>query len=306
MARSVARDWWDSNDPLELSAFPGGKSRRTWRVGQRAWLTASLDADELEREQLLLIALAAQLERSTSDCQVPAPIPSTAGKLVVATDGLSWRMTRHLTGARPDDNRLETHLVSARCLNSIHRLLQGMSPTFAVERRTRARLSDLVDESLDASWTSVTADKGERQAVIEMAAWLRPRLGVLDDVPHQLVHGDWSTPNLLVSRSEPTRVVGVLDWQLASVGTPLDDLAAIASTILMWSTIADKRGGIRAVIDSYGAEGDLRAVGVAMGAYWLRNYWRGRDELRREELMRPMLERQPDRLRSVLSFVSGL
>lgn len=215
-------------------------------------------------------------------------------------------MTRHLSGARPDDNRLETHLESARCLESMHRVLRQLQPELAVEQTDFDAMTGIVGESLDGSWRTATADAGERQAVMDMADWLRPRLGSLEDMPRQLIHGDWSTPNLLVSQSASTQVVGVIDWQFASVGPPAEDLATIASTILMWSTIADKRAGIEEVIRAYGRGMDLRIVGIAMGAYWLRNYWRGREELQREALAQSMFDRQPGRLRAVLSFVSNL
>jgi aminoglycoside phosphotransferase (APT) family kinase protein len=153
--------------------------------------------------------------------------------------------------ALADDNRLETHLESARCLESMHQLLQQMRD-LAVEHTSFGSLSDLVEKSLGGSWRTVTTDEGERQAVIDMAAWLRTRLGSLGDVPRHLIHGDWSTPNLLFPENGPTHVVGVLDWQFASVGPPVEDLAAIASTILMWSTIADKRARIEEVIRAYG------------------------------------------------------
>jgi Ser/Thr protein kinase RdoA (MazF antagonist) len=306
VARAVALDQWAVVDPLALHAYPGGKSRRTWRVGTQAWLTASFDADELDREQSLLIALGERIAGLSLSCRVPEPIPTADGKLVAVGEGFSWRMTRYLFGARPDDNRLETHLASARCLESMHRLLRQMQPELAVEQPDFGALSGLVEESLEGDWRTLTTDVGEREAVIGMADWLRPRLASLEDVPRQLIHGDWSTPNLLVADGARTHVVGVLDWQFASVGPPTDDVAAIASTILMWSTIADKRAAIEEVIRAYGHGSDLRIVGVAMGAYWLRNYWRGRKELQRETLAQAMVDRQPGRLRSVLSFVTEL
>jgi hypothetical protein len=94
----VARDQWATVDPLELHAYPGGKSRRTWRVGKRAWLTASFDAVELEREQSLLVALAESIAGSSLNCRVPEPNPHrnrTARRcqrrLLLANDAASLR-----------------------------------------------------------------------------------------------------------------------------------------------------------------------------------------------------------------------
>ena len=44
------------------------------------------------------------------------------------------------------------------------------------------------------------------------------------DRPHTLIHNDFRLDNLVLDTDDPTRVVGVLDWELATVGDPLIDL----------------------------------------------------------------------------------
>ena len=46
------------------------------------------------------------------------------------------------------------------------------------------------------------------------------------DRAHVLVHNDFRFDNLVLDPADPTRVVGVLDWELATVGDPLMDLGA--------------------------------------------------------------------------------
>ena len=46
------------------------------------------------------------------------------------------------------------------------------------------------------------------------------------DRPHVLVHNDFRFDNLVLDPADPTRVVGVLDWELATVGDPLMDLGS--------------------------------------------------------------------------------
>jgi aminoglycoside phosphotransferase (APT) family kinase protein len=41
-----------------------------------------------------------------------------------------------------------------------------------------------------------------------------------------VVHGDWRFDNLVLAPDDPSRIVGVLDWELATVGDPLMDLGA--------------------------------------------------------------------------------
>ena len=46
------------------------------------------------------------------------------------------------------------------------------------------------------------------------------------DRPHVLIHNDFRFDNLVLDPSDPTRIVGVLDWEMATVGDPLMDLGA--------------------------------------------------------------------------------
>ena len=44
------------------------------------------------------------------------------------------------------------------------------------------------------------------------------------DVGSRVVHNDYRFDNLVLSPEDPQRIVGVLDWELATVGDPLMDL----------------------------------------------------------------------------------
>ena len=46
-----------------------------------------------------------------------------------------------------------------------------------------------------------------------------------DDVAQCVIHNDYRLDNLVLAPDDPTRVVGVLDWELATIGDPLMDLA---------------------------------------------------------------------------------
>ena len=45
-----------------------------------------------------------------------------------------------------------------------------------------------------------------------------------DDVRRCLIHNDWRFDNLILDPADPTRVLAVLDWEMATVGDPLMDL----------------------------------------------------------------------------------
>jgi Ser/Thr protein kinase RdoA (MazF antagonist) len=212
----------------------GGDGRLTWRVGDDLWLTASHDADALGRENALLAHLRLALDGSKGSLAVPAPVPTTDGDLTFLSEGFGWRATRHLAGRRPDDNALDTYRQSATALRRLHELLRLLPAHIAVAQPVTALSRCFVDQTLDSEWETVTDDPSERHDVVDMAAWLDTRLDALGQVPHQLIHGDWATPNLLMSPDDPARIVAALDWQFATVDPAIADLAQAASTVLLW------------------------------------------------------------------------
>ncbi len=68
---------------------------------------------------------------------------------------------------------------------------------------------------------SRTEDVPDFEATI---AWLDTQQPV--DRPHVLIHNDFRFDNLVLATDDPTRVVGVLDWEMATVGDPLMDLGS--------------------------------------------------------------------------------
>ena len=56
----------------------------------------------------------------------------------------------------------------------------------------------------------------------EVMAWLDANQP--DDVANCVIHNDFKVDNIVFSHDDPTRVVGVLDWEMATLGDPLMDL----------------------------------------------------------------------------------
>jgi aminoglycoside phosphotransferase (APT) family kinase protein len=52
--------------------------------------------------------------------------------------------------------------------------------------------------------------------------WLAERQP--DDLAGCVIHGDFRLDNLVLAPDDPTRIVGVLDWEMATIGDPLMDL----------------------------------------------------------------------------------
>lgn len=96
--------------------------------------------------------------------------------------------------------------------------------------------------------TSKTEDIEELEKLI---AWL-PGAAPADDGRSSIIHGDYSFHNILVHPTEP-KVVGLLDWELSTIGHPLGDLTY---HLMEWYRPAgvDARGTLRGA--------DLAALGI--------------------------------------------
>ena len=75
-----------------------------------------------------------------------------------------------------------------------------------------------------AGWTdrfarARTDDTGDWSDVV---AWLEARQPA--DVGQRLIHNDFRLDNVVLAPDDPLRIIGVLDWEMATVGDPLMDL----------------------------------------------------------------------------------
>jgi aminoglycoside phosphotransferase (APT) family kinase protein len=75
-------------------------------------------------------------------------------------------------------------------------------------------------------WT----DRYEKARTWNVPSFRRVRQWLQDHVPEDVrtcvVHNDWRLDNVVLSHEDPTRVVGVLDWEMATLGDPLMDLGS--------------------------------------------------------------------------------
>ncbi len=56
------------------------------------------------------------------------------------------------------------------------------------------------------------------------AAWLKANTPLTTSGPPSIVHNDFKLDNLVLDAHDPTTIVGVLDWELSTLGEPLTDL----------------------------------------------------------------------------------
>jgi aminoglycoside phosphotransferase (APT) family kinase protein len=103
---------------------------------------------------------------------------------------------------------------------------------------------------------SPTDNIPELDAVIE---WLTDRLPP-DEGRTAIVHGDLRLGNFMFHETEP-RVVGILDWELSTLGDPLADLGFAC---MMWHTTPDEYSGILGL--------DQAAAGIPTQAEFVARY----------------------------------
>jgi aminoglycoside phosphotransferase (APT) family kinase protein len=72
-----------------------------------------------------------------------------------------------------------------------------------------------------------TADVGDFETVM---AWLKEKMPA-SDVATCLIHNDFRFDNVVLNPEQPTQVIGVLDWEMATLGDPLMDLG---NTLAYW------------------------------------------------------------------------
>ena len=70
----------------------------------------------------------------------------------------------------------------------------------------------------------------EKAKTINVPSFQFVRHWLLDNIPEDsttcVIHNDWRFDNVILDPNNPTQVIGVLDWEMATLGDPLMDLGA--------------------------------------------------------------------------------
>jgi aminoglycoside phosphotransferase (APT) family kinase protein len=129
----------------------------------------------------------------------------------------------------PDDVDLTEEQTRALCTNALdvlidlHRVDVGEG-TLAEMNKGAGYVRRQVDGWSSRFRNARTEDAPDYGLVM---AWLAEHQPA--DVGHCLIHNDFRFDNLVLDRDDPTRPIGVLDWEMATVGDPLMDLGGTLS-----------------------------------------------------------------------------
>jgi aminoglycoside phosphotransferase (APT) family kinase protein len=99
---------------------------------------------------------------------------------------------------------------------------------------------------IDRYQRSRTHDLAE---VEPLAKWLTDELP--PSPPPTMIHNDYKLNNVLLDTQDPSRITAVLDWEMATVGDPLSDLASL---LVYWTEPGESEmmGGLKSVTVSPG------------------------------------------------------
>jgi Ser/Thr protein kinase RdoA (MazF antagonist) len=309
-AEVVARHW-RIREPLVRTDL--GVSRATWRVGQWYWLSQSEDSryTELIRQAQLMQRLRCFLEDEGLSISVPEPIASFTGQLVVQDGGYGWCLSRHLHGFHAESSDPTIYPILVEGLARFHRAMRLFADRQVTELpngicvNTRKNIARMTT----AKFVPLTEYAEEQELLVQAGDWLLPRLREIEDLPRQLIHGDWTPRNVLFDSSgDGIHLNAVLDFEAMAFDPVHVDIANICSTLLMWSGLGSIDQRIRSLLSTYeglsGRRLERDHVFTAMLAHWLCHYWSWRDRLINGGFGQQVKERLCCRIASVLDYVS--
>ena len=231
--------------PLEVRRTEGGMSNPTYFLRRGSWEAVLRKQPEgavlksahaVDREYRVLQAL------SGTDVPVPTPLQYCDDREVLGTP---FYLMAKLDGR-------VFHAFSTPGLTRRERsaLFDSMVATMAAIHRLDVAASGLSDfgrpgnyfarqlKRWSEQWTQFRHGPDDNPALDAVVAWLNER--VPDSELQTLCHGDFRIGNVMFHADEP-RVVGVLDWELSTLGHPLVDLAFNSQA---WRMGPDENGGL--------------------------------------------------------------
>ncbi|THD72932.1 phosphotransferase family protein [Thalassobius vesicularis] len=250
--------------PVALEQIAGGHSNPTYFMdfgGARYVLRKQPpgellpSAHAIDREFRVINALAA------TDVPVPAAPHYCADREVIGTP---FYLMERLDGRVFHDNSLPGIAPADRTA-----MFQSMCDTLAKLHSVDLDAAGLSDFGRHGDfytrqigrWTKQyeAGKTREIDEIPQLAAWLDAHKPASDETT--LVHGDFRLGNLIFHPTKP-EVLGVLDWELSTLGHPLSDLGY---NLMPWTNLAEEYHGL--------GDRDLAALGIPDAAAYTARYF---------------------------------
>lgn len=221
----------------EIRQFAGGASNLTYllRYPDRDLILRrppfghkAQSAHDMLREARIMTALKPAYR------YVPKVIARCDDPTVMATD---FYVMERINGIilrqdLPTGLNLGAEEIRQLCLNVVDRMIElhqvdyqaaGLASLGKGEGYVRRQVEGWIDRYRKAK----TVDVGDFEPVM---AWLQDKMPA-QDVATCLIHNDFRFDNVVLDPANPFEVIGVLDWEMATLGDPLMDLG---NTLAYW------------------------------------------------------------------------
>jgi aminoglycoside phosphotransferase (APT) family kinase protein len=211
---------------IAVSQFQGGQSNPTYRIDTDAGTCVLRkkpagkllpSAHQIDREYAFMEALSGTIP-------VPKMLHFCEDEGII---GQSFYVMEHVEGRMMPDARLlgadrkERRQLSLELMRVLARLHKADAEALGLG--SFGRPGGYVARQL-ARWTKqYVASKFEENTDMDRAIpWLEARLPASEEI--SIVHGDYRSHNILFAPGEP-KIAAVLDWEIATLGHPLSDVA---------------------------------------------------------------------------------
>jgi aminoglycoside phosphotransferase (APT) family kinase protein len=267
----------DVSGPVSVQQFPGGYSNLTYlvRAGAQEWVlrrppvgAAVRGGHDMLREHRLLTRLApvyAKAPRPVAACE-DLSVLGAPFYLMERVRGVILRRTTPFPESL-DVRALSEALVDTLAdLHAVDVAAAGLGDLGKPEGYARRQVR---------GWTERwEASRGDAVPGVDAAAaWLAEQLW--PEAPPAIVHNDFKYDNVVLDPERLSRIVAVLDWEMATLGDPLLDLG---TSLAYWVDADDPEAWRRgALVDLTARPGSLTRLQVAQR--WAQRTGRGLDAL---------------------------
>ncbi|WP_028655047.1 phosphotransferase family protein [Nocardioides sp. J54] len=234
---AAVEQWLDRGRIAEVRQFPGGASNLTYllRMAEGPELilrrppagTKARGAHDMGREfriQSALEPVFPQVPTMVAHCtEDESPIGSEL-YVMERLVGLIPRRDFGFPVSAEQADRLCDAAVDT--LVALHSIDVAAVPGLAALNKGEGYVARQVGGWIKRLENARTDDTGDWS---DITAWLDQHQPA--DVGSSMIHNDYRLDNMVLDADDPTRIIGVLDWELATVGDPLMDLGC---TLAYW------------------------------------------------------------------------
>lgn len=222
----------ESHGTLRVSHLSGGSSNLTFRVQddvndwvlRRPPIGAFLaTANDMGREYRVQTGLQ----------HTDVPVPRTVALCDdVSVIGVPFYLMQFVDGIVYSDTDQVGHLSQQQALAATDELIDVLARLHSVDFEAvglaqLGKPAGFLERQINRWCTQwETSKQRNLPAIDEVAQRLKRSIPVHTDA--SIVHGDYSFNNTMWNRTEPARMVAVLDWEMSTLGDPLTDLGMVS------------------------------------------------------------------------------